>query len=114
MFDAVADRRRRSAARDLVTIGNRTMLGPNVQIYTPVHPISPEERSGLQGREWATPISIGDDCWIGGAAIILPGVKIGNGVTVGAGAVVTKDVPDRVVVVGNPARIVKEIPIAQV
>ncbi|KAG5646093.1 hypothetical protein DXG03_004332 [Asterophora parasitica] len=92
-----------------LTIGNRTMLGPRVSIMTPMHPISPEERNGLQGREWAEPITIGDDCWIGGAAVILPGVTIGNGVTVGAGAVVTKDVPDRSVVVGNPAKVIKTV-----
>src|SRR5689334_22625426 len=79
------------------------MLGPNVQLYTPGHPLSPEERNGLRGPEWAKPITIGSDCWIGGGAIVL------GGVTIGAGAVVTKDVPPRCVVVGNPARIVKRI-----
>lgn len=85
------------------------MLGANAQLYTPAHPISPEARNGLKGPEWAKRIEIGEDCWIGGGVIIVPGVKIGNGVTVGAGSVVTKDLPDRVVAVGNPARVIKKI-----
>jgi maltose O-acetyltransferase len=85
------------------------MLGANVQIYTPSHPLSPEARNGLSGAEWAKSIRIGDDCWIGGGVIIVPGVTIGNGVTIGAGSVVTKDIPDRVVAVGNPARVIKKI-----
>jgi maltose O-acetyltransferase len=92
-----------------VKIGSRTLFGPNVQIYTATHPIRPEDRNGTKGRESAKPITIGDDCWIGGAAIICPGVTIGNGVTVGAGSVVTKDVPDRVFVAGNPAKIIRHI-----
>ncbi|KAF8644034.1 hypothetical protein AX16_008750 [Volvariella volvacea WC 439] len=92
-----------------VTIGSRTMFGPNVQIYTAEHPLKPEDRNGLRGREWARPIVIGDDCWIGGSAILLPGITIGSGSTVGAGSVVTKDVPPRSVVVGNPARVVRTI-----
>lgn len=87
------------------------MLGPNVGIYTPQHPLSPEERNGLKGREWAVPISIGEDCWIGGSVTILPGVTIGKGSTIGAGSVVTKDVPERSVAVGNPARVIKTIPL---
>ncbi|OXG45960.1 maltose O-acetyltransferase [Cryptococcus neoformans] len=93
----------------LVTIGDRTMIGPNCQLYTPAHPLSPEERNGLTGPEWAKPITIGKDCWLGGGVIIVPGVTIGDGVTVGAGSVVTKDVPNRCVEAGNPARIVKRI-----
>jgi acetyltransferase-like isoleucine patch superfamily enzyme len=93
-----------------VHIGSRTLFGPNVQIYTAEHPLRPEDRNGTKGRESARPIRIGNDCWIGGAAIILPGVTIGDGVTVGAGSVVTRDVPARSVVVGNPARVVKVIP----
>ncbi|KAF4569484.1 putative O-acetyl transferase [Pleurotus pulmonarius] len=64
-----------------VRIGARTLIGPNVQIYTPTHPLSPEERNGLNGPEASKPISIGKDCWIGGGTIILPGVTIGDGVT---------------------------------
>jgi len=85
------------------------MLGANVQLYTPAHPISPEERNGLDGAEWAKTIRIGKDCWLGGGVIVVPGVTIGDGVTIGAGSVVTKDLPDRVVAVGNPARIIKKI-----
>ncbi|GAB1521131.1 hypothetical protein RhiTH_004222 [Rhizoctonia solani] len=92
-----------------LTIGERTLIGPNVQIYTPVHPLKPEERNGLKGAEWAKPIKIGKDCWIGGAAIICPGVTIGDGSTVGAGSVVTKDVEPRCLVAGNPARLIKRI-----
>ncbi|KAF8714513.1 Maltose acetyltransferase, partial [Rhizoctonia solani] len=92
-----------------ITIGERTLIGPNVQIYTPVHPLKPEERNGLKGAEWAKPIKIGKDCWIGGAAIICPGVTIGDGSTVGAGSVVTKDVEPRCLVAGNPARLIKRI-----
>lgn len=95
----------------LVTIGSGTMFGPNVSLYTPQHPISPEERNGLKGREWAVPISIGSDCWIGGNVTVCPGVTIGDGCTIGAGSVVTKDVPPRSVAVGNPARVIKSIPL---
>ncbi|WVW79827.1 hypothetical protein I302_101797 [Kwoniella bestiolae CBS 10118] len=92
-----------------ITVGNRTMFGGSVKVYTPAHPISPEERNGLKGPEWAKPITIGEDCWIGGGVIICPGVTIGNGVTIGAGAVVTRNIEDRVVAVGNPARPIKKI-----
>ena len=90
-----------------VSIGDRTMLGPNVQIYAATHPMDPVERAS--GREFAKPVRIGSDVWIGGGAIINPGVTIGDAVVIGSGAVVTKDVPDRVFVAGNPARIIREI-----
>ncbi|KAF8695585.1 Maltose acetyltransferase, partial [Rhizoctonia solani] len=92
-----------------ITIGERTLIGPNVQIYTPVHPLRPEERNGLKGKERAKPIKIGKDCWIGGAVIILPGITIGDGSTVGAGSVVTRDVEPRSLVAGNTAKLIKRI-----
>ena len=90
-----------------VSIGDNVLLAPNVQIYTAAHPIDPFER--LTGKEFAKPVSIGDNVWIGGEAIICPGVKIGNNVTIGAGGVVTKDIPDNVVAVGNPCRVIRRI-----
>ncbi|QRV95235.1 maltose O-acetyltransferase [Ceratobasidium sp. AG-Ba] len=92
-----------------VTIGDRTLIGPNVQIYTPLHPLRPEERNGSKGREWGKPIVIGNDCWIGGAVVICPGVTIGDGSTIGAGSVVTKDVESRCFVAGNPAKLIRRI-----
>jgi maltose O-acetyltransferase len=90
-----------------VTIGNDVLFGPNVQIYTATHPLEAEARKTW--LEFARPIIIGNDVWVGGGAIICPGVSIGNGVVIGAGAVVTKSVPDNVFVGGNPARIIREI-----
>lgn len=90
-----------------VNIGNNVMLAPNVQIYTATHPLEAKARNS--GKEFAKPITIGNDVWIGGGAIICPGVTIGNGVVVGAGAVVTKGVPDNVFVGGNPSSIIKRI-----
>lgn len=91
-----------------VTIGRNVMLGPAVQIYTATHPLNPNERAKM--LEAAKPVTIGDDVWIGGGAIILPGIKIGNGVTIGAGSVVTKDVPGFVFAGGNPCKVIKELP----
>ncbi|MBQ7908336.1 MAG: sugar O-acetyltransferase [Elusimicrobiaceae bacterium] len=85
-----------------VEIGEGTMLGPNVQIYTATHPLEPKARR--EGKEFAAAIKIGKNVWIGGGAIILPGVNIGDGAVIGAGSVVTKDVPAYAVVMGNPAR----------
>lgn len=90
-----------------IRIGARTLFAPNVQIYTAAHPISAKERA--EEVEYGAPITIGKDCWIGGSAIVLPGVTIGDRVVVGAGSVVTKDVPSDCIVVGNPARIVKHL-----
>ncbi|ACB50952.1 acetyltransferase [Crocosphaera subtropica ATCC 51142] len=92
---------------NLVKIGNNVKLGPNVQIYTATHPINPEAR--MLGKEMAYPITIGDNVWIGGSSIILPGVTIGHNSVIGAGSIVTKNVPKNVVVVGNPCRIIKAI-----
>lgn len=90
-----------------IHIGDNCMLAPGVQIYTATHPLDPVERNS--GKEYAKPVIIGDNVWIGGHAIINPGVTIGDNVVVASGAVVTKDVPNNVVVGGNPARIIKEI-----
>lgn len=90
-----------------VRIGNHVMIGPGVQIYTAAHDLKAQAR--IQGWEVASPIVIEDNVWIGGAAILLPGVTIGRNAVVGAGAVVPKDVPANTVVVGNPARVIKEI-----
>ncbi len=90
-----------------VNIGDNVMFGPAVQVYTATHPLDPDERRVM--LESAKPVTIGNDVWIGGGAIILPGVTIGNGVTIGSGAVVTKDVPDNVFAGGNPCRVIKEL-----
>lgn len=89
----------------IVKIGSRTLFGPNVQIYTATHPVDYQERA--TGLEYAKPISIGDDVWIGGSSVICPGVKIGNRTVIGAGSVVTKDIPDDVFAAGNPCRIIR-------
>jgi maltose O-acetyltransferase len=90
-----------------VRFGNNVLLAPKVQIYTAYHPLDPEmRRSGL---EMAAPISIGDDVWIGGGAIICPGVTIGNNTTIGAGSIVTRDIPANVVAVGNPCRVIRHL-----
>jgi acetyltransferase-like isoleucine patch superfamily enzyme len=93
----------------LITIGSRTLVGPNVSFYSGYHPLDPTIRQGTRGPEMGKEVHIGEDCWIGGNAIILPGVTIGKGSTVGAGSVVTKDVPEFTVVAGNPARIIRKI-----
>ena len=85
-----------------VSIGERTQIGPAVQIYTADHPRDAETRR--TGLEFGRPIKIGSDVWIGGGAILLPGVTIGDGAIIGAGSVVTRDVAAGVTVVGNPAR----------
>lgn len=90
-----------------VRIGNYVMFAPGVQVYTATHPLEANARKS--GREYAKPVTIGNDVWIGGNAIICPGVTIGNGAVVGAGAVVTRDVPENALVAGNPARVMKVI-----
>src|SRR5918993_1075009 len=82
-------------------------IGPHVQLLTPTHPVEPEPRR--QKWEAAEPITISDNVWLGGGAIVLPGVTIGANTVVGAGAVVTRDLPADVVAVGNPARVVKSL-----
>jgi maltose O-acetyltransferase len=90
-----------------VHIGHHVMIGPSVQIYTAAHEIQAEAR--IQGWEVAKPIMIEDNVWIGGGAILLPGVRIGRNAVVGAGAVVSRSVPANTVVAGNPARVIREI-----
>ena len=90
-----------------VTIGDDCFIGPNVSIYTACHSTDPVERNTR--REWAEPVTIGDNVWIGGSVTILPGVTIGDNVTIGAGSVVTKDIPSNVVAVGNPCRVIKHL-----
>lgn len=90
----------------LVTIGDFTLFGPAVQIYTGTHPMSAALR---RKQEFARPVEIGSDVWVGGGAIICPGVKIGSKSVIGAGSVVTRDIPDGVVAVGNPCRVIRQI-----
>lgn len=90
-----------------ITIGDNCMLAPNVQLYTAYHPLDPVERNS--GYENGAPITIGNNVWIGGGSVILPGVTLGDNVVVGAGSVVTKSFPDNVVIAGNPARIIKQL-----
>jgi maltose O-acetyltransferase len=82
-------------------------MAPGVHIYTATHPLDPFERNS--GVEYGKPVSIGNNVWIGGRAVINPGVEIGNNVVIASGAVVTKNVPDHVVVGGNPAKVIKKI-----
>lgn len=89
-----------------VTIGNNVFFAPNVQLYTANHPLDAELRKTLEN---ALPISIGNDCWIGGNTVILPGITIGNGCVIGAGSVVTKDIPDNSLAVGNPAKVIRRL-----
>jgi maltose O-acetyltransferase len=89
-----------------VKIGSFTLFGPAVQIYTPLHPLNAELR---RREEYGKPVEIGSDVWVGGGAIILPGVKIGARAVIGAGSVVTRDIPDAVFAAGNPCRVVRDI-----
>lgn len=90
-----------------ITIGDNVLFGPNVSIYTAGHLIHPESRNS--GYEYGIPVTIGSNVWIGGSCVILPGVSIGNNVVIGAGSVVTKDIPDNVCAAGNPCRVIREI-----
>lgn len=93
----------------LITVGDRTLMGPNCSFFSGGHPTDPRVRNGTNGPEFGAPITIGEDCWLGGNVIVLPGVTIGRGCTIGAGSVVTKDIPPFTVAVGNPARVIKPI-----
>ncbi|HEY9863960.1 MAG TPA: sugar O-acetyltransferase [Candidatus Obscuribacterales bacterium] len=90
-----------------VEIGDNVLLAPNVQIYAAYHPIDPELR--LTGKELAAPIKIGNNVWIGGGAIICPGVEIGDHTTIGAGSVVVDNIPPRVLAAGNPCRVIRNL-----
>ena len=90
-----------------VTIGDNVMLAPNVAIYTAGHPIHHIPRNS--GYEYGIEVSIGYNLWVGGNAVILPGVHIGDNVVIGGGSVVTKDIPDNVIAAGNPCRVIREI-----
>jgi len=101
---------------NIIKIGNNVLIAPNVQIYTVFHPVKAADRLSKKENEefpfcksQAAPVTIGDNVWIGGGVIILPGVSIGNNVTIGAASVVTKDIPDNVLAFGNPCRVVKEL-----
>ncbi len=89
-----------------VKIGDYTFFGPAVQIYTGTHPLNASLR---RTQEFGKPVTIGSDVWVGGGVIILPGITIGSRTVIGAGSVVTKDIPDGVVAAGNPCRIIREI-----
>lgn len=90
-----------------ITIGAHTLIGPNCQLYTPQHPTDHIERR--RPVERGLPISIGEDCWLGGGVIVCPGVRIGNRTIVGAGSVVVHDLPDDVVAAGNPAEVKRKL-----
>lgn len=90
----------------LVRIGDHTMFGPAVQILTPMHPLNAELR---RKEEYGKPVEIGSDVWVGGGALILPGVRIGSRSVIGAGSVVTRDVPEGVLAAGNPCRVIRDI-----
>ncbi|WP_445487365.1 maltose acetyltransferase domain-containing protein [Niallia sp. 03133] len=93
-----------------IKIGDNCFLAPGVHIYTATHPLDPNER--YSGKEYGKPVTIGDNVWIGGRSVIQPGVEIGNNAVIASGSVVTKNVPDNVVVGGNPARILKTLTIS--
>lgn len=90
-----------------VTIGDHVMLAPNVSIYTAGHPLHPDSRNS--GYEYGIPVTIGDNVWIGGNVVILPGVTIGSNAVIGAGSVVSKDIPAWSLAVGNPCRVIRKL-----
>ena len=90
-----------------IYIGDCTMIGPNVTIATASHPVLPELRE--KGYQYNVPVHIGRNCWLGAGVIVLPGVTIGDNTVIGAGSIVTKDIPANVVAVGNPCRVLREI-----
>lgn len=90
-----------------VTIGDNAQIAPNVSIYTAGHPIHPESRNS--GYEYGIPVTIGNNVWLGGNVVILPGITIGDNVVIGAGSVVTKDIPGNVIAAGNPCKVIRKI-----
>lgn len=90
-----------------VMIGDNCQLAPNVAIYTAGHPVHPDSRNSMY--EYGIPVTIGNNCWIGGNTVICPGVHIGDNVVIGAGSVVTKDIPDWSIAAGNPCRVIRKI-----
>ena len=90
-----------------VTIGDHVLFGPGVHVYTAMHPLEAEERRS--GVEWGSPVAIGNDAWLGGGVIVCPGVRIGERAVIGAGSVVTRDVPADVLAAGNPCRVIRPL-----
>lgn len=90
-----------------IYVGDNTMIAPNVILASVAHPLDPEERR--KGYQYNQPVHIGKNCWLGAGVIVVPGVSIGDDTVIGAGSVVTKDIPSGVVAVGNPCRVIKEI-----
>lgn len=90
-----------------VIIGNNVQFAPNVSLYTAGHPIHPDSRNS--GYEYGIGITIGDNVWLGRNVVVNPGVHIGNNVVIGSGSVVTKDIPDNVIAIGNPCKVIREI-----
>ena len=90
-----------------VIIGKNAQFAPNVSLYTAGHPLHPDSRNS--GYEYGIGITIGDNVWLGGNVVVNPGVHIGNNVVIGSGSVVTKDIPDNVIAVGNPCKVIREI-----
>ena len=89
-----------------ITIGKNVLIGPNVTLCTTGHPVHPMHRADGM---YSFPVTIGDNVWIGGNSVILPGVTVGNNVVIGAGSIVAKDIPDNMIAAGNPCRIIREI-----
>ena len=100
-----------------VVIGNNCFFGPNVSIYTPLHPLMYQERNQYYDesikrytdKEYGASVKIGDNCWLGGNVVVLPGVTIGNGCVIGAGSIVTHDIPDNYLAYGNPCKAIRKI-----
>lgn len=90
-----------------IYVGDNTMIAPNVILASAAHPLDPEERR--KGYQYNQPVHIGKNCWLGAGVIVVPGVNIGDDTVIGAGSVVTKDIPSGVVAVGNPCRVIKEV-----